>query len=219
MLRLNHRWSCRAVRSRSRPRASLSAVLALLVLVLAGCSDDAKPTATDPAGSASIVAGSPVPYPEAARTKIAVVDAAIDAAVRGDATALQQQLILGKVACATEATGPFPSKPKCVAGEVAGTPVEALLVGTGEGAYIRKEELGQTVQNWLGASSRLYSVKELSSPDERGGRYHVVFVTASGQGNSLFISDKGIVMVSFNPSFKPAQVAARPAGKFILAPK
>jgi hypothetical protein len=141
----------------------------------------------------------------------------------GNVDALVKQLQFQSVPCSPTPSGPIPAPPKCAVGEAAGTPVKVILVGTGESVWRRADDaagLAESLRTWLGSSRHLYAVKRLRSTSElTGATYKIVFLTAARAGISLSLSDSGVVMYSFDPSFDPARQAEFPPGQFVLAPK
>ncbi len=186
---------------------------------LAACDDDDAPSptllATGPAISAT-----PTPYPDTTTIGVAVVDAAIKAALTGDANALSAQARFKSLACATTPAGPIPAPPKCLANQPEGTLVQAILIGTGQSAYRQASELPEVWPNWFGASRHVYAVKKLATPGElTGAIYHIVFMRSDGAGTTLQVSADGIVWIGFDPSFNPRQQAEGWPGTYILPPK
>ncbi|MBE0609709.1 MAG: hypothetical protein IH609_10035 [Dehalococcoidia bacterium] len=199
----------------------VATALAAIVLAasLAACDDDDPPSPTpQPTGPA--ISATPTPYPDTTTTGVAVVDAAIKAAIAGDANALSAQAQFKSLACVTTPAGPIPAPPQCLANQPAGTLVEAILIGTGESVYRQASELPEVWPNWLGVSRHVYAVKKLATSDElTGAIYHIVFVRADGAGTTIQVSADGIVWIGFDPSFNPRQQAEGPAGTYILPPK
>lgn len=114
-----------------------------------------------------------------------------------------------------------PHPPKCNPGEADGTAVDVFFVSGGEGAYRRPAELDSVLGQWLSAGMKLYAVRDRGTLDPivGGYRYEVVFVNSDGAGNSLAISDKGVVGSSFDPSHNPARQAQQDgAGKYLIQP-
>lgn len=199
----------------------LATALAAIVLAasLAACDGDDTPSPT-PQATAQATSATPTPYPDTTTTGVAVVDAAIKAALTGDADALGAQARFKSLACATTPAGPIPAPPNCLANQPEGTLVQAILIGTGQSAYRQASELPEVWPNWFGASRHLYAVKKLATPGElTGAIHHIVFVRADGAGTTLQVSADGIVWIGFDPSFNPRQQAEGWPGTYILPPK
>ena len=213
------------------PFPILAALVGAVSIALTACGDSSGslPTPTLPAVStvpAAIATSAELAwYPVTARTNIPVIDSAIIAALGGDIAALEKQVRFQTLACVAESIGPIPSPPKCTATEPPGTPVQVVLLGTGEGSYLRQADLAELFRNWLGLSRHLFAVKRLDPVDPlavtslAGAKYDVVFVTATGEGTTLSLSEAGIVYIGFDPSRNPRRKAAGPAGQFLLPPR
>jgi hypothetical protein len=199
------------------------AVAIISVTACGGSSPKATPISAATATTNPSTAG-PLTYPDSTRVNIGVVDAAIAAAVGGNADALLKVIQFQTVPCATNPTGAVPIPPKCTPAEAPGTPVQRVLIyygghesdGRAQGAV---PPLLETLQNWLGPSRHLYAVKQLTRPDPlTGAKYAVVFVTSTGQANTLGLSDSGIVWIYFDTSQDPRKQADDPPGQFVLPP-
>jgi hypothetical protein len=151
---------------------------------------------------------------------IPVVDAAINAVLADDASALKVQFAYFKAICSQNPSGGIPQPPKCLSGEPDGTLVDVLLAVPGEGLYFRPEAADRELAGWLGAGVKVYSVKDLGDVTDILGvpRYQVVFVDPNNTGNSLTISGKGVVGLWFDQSRNPAQQAQLFSGTYLVPP-
>ena len=173
------------------------------------------PTATATATEVSIGV-----YPDSARTGLPTVDAVITLVIQGDLDGIMESLHFITVPCAAEPQGPIPQPPKCAAEETDGSLVAVMLFGSGESAYRRADDptLRQGLESWLGASRHLFAVKELDQTAGLPGKYLVVFATEKAEGNSLTVSDQGIVWVIYDPSRNPRRIADSFPGTWVLPP-
>jgi hypothetical protein len=188
----------------------------LLAVVLFACSPatPASPEATP------TVAGEF--HPLTTRTNIQEVDQVIEIVASDNPESLRSLIQFTNTKC-TRAEG-LGGPPKCRAGEVEGTPVDALPIFGSEGHFIYKED----IEEWPGVQADgLYAVYEVSSevvsdPDYPSGMYAVMFTDKANQTiTSLRVEDGKIVRVDYILDNSPNVVNGwieREAAKVILAP-
>ncbi len=200
----------------------LAAVLGLAV----ACGDDSSaptPTAapTSQKTPVPIRQETPAPTVQATTTGVAPVDAAIRTVLANDVAGLKSKMAFFEVNCSANPSGGIPQPPKCNSGEPDGTSVQVFFQSFGEGAYRRPDDATSVLTQWLSPGMQLYAVRDRIAPDATigGYRYQVVFVNADGAGNALWVSDRGVVGISFDLSHNPALMARQDGvGKYLIQP-
>lgn len=161
-------------------------------------------------------------HPLTTRTGIQAIDNIIDAAGRGDVSALHPFIRFTTAKCTIQEGLGGP--PKCRAGEAEETPIEVLPFLGPEGGFLRKDEIG----NWRGIDiSGVYAVYDVS-PAVSSEQYYPVGEQAilfAGKDNqpsvALRISNGKIVRVDtiFDTSPEAIQeILRREASRVLLAP-
>lgn len=161
-------------------------------------------------------------YPLSTRTGIQDIDPILDVVDSGNSQALRSLIQFTNSNC-TKAEG-LGGPPKCLEGEVEGTPVEVLPFLGPEGHFLRKAEM----ENWPGISaSGLYAIYEVSPSaysDENypAGEYAIMLLDKeNASAISLQIHNGKIVRIDdifdTSPDFLKGWLQ-REASKMILAP-
>ena len=198
-------------------------ILSLVCIVgMAACAPPVPPT-EQVSPTASPEQSGPF-HPLSTRTGNENVDPVLEAVASGDRQALISLVQFTEAVC-THADG-LGGPPKCREDEAEGKPMEVLPFLSGEGSYLRSEEIG----DWQGIdASALYAVYQVSPENVvqeqyfPSGEYVIVLIGEENQSPvALRVTDGRIVRVDF--LFEPTPAALNPllereAAQVILPPK
>ncbi len=192
-------------------------IVVAVVAVLAaftGCgADDAKPSLTPVTTSApsapAATPAAPAATPRAGHTGVASIDAAIDAMLITDLSALRAMIRFTPTPCVISPEG-LGALPTCRPGEAEGTAVDVLPIAQCEGFFARPDELA--LDGVPSLAVRLYAVYRAPADVFPPGKYFVLFsARAPGaadavRGFALVMTDDGITGIHFGCAQTPEQI-------------
>ena len=162
-----------------------------------------------------------IEYPPDMRTGIKEIDQVIDVMRDTDIDARLDLVKFTTTPCTT--TGGLGGPPKCEPGETDGTIVDAFPISTGEGYFVRPDN----IQGVFGFSVRgllaVYVVPEDAYHTDYwpAGEYGIIFTSKEGGSPHVIIvlvEDGSIVRLEFYPGWPPYDLIWEKSDEFILPP-
>ena len=155
------------------------------------------------------------------RTGIKEIDPVIDVMIDKDLDARLELVRFTTTACNTiDGLG---GPPKCEPGEADGTIVDAFPVSTGEGYYVRSENIQDVFGFTVRGLIAVYVVPEDAYHTDfwPAGEYGIIFTSEDGgypHTITVLVEDGLIVRLEFNPDWPPFDLIREKSDEFILFP-
>ena len=162
-----------------------------------------------------------IEYPIDTRTGIDEIDKVIDAILDVGIDARLELIHLTRTACTT-ADG-FGGPPKCEPGQSDGTIVDVFPVSSGEGHYLRPDQLRHALGFTVRGIVAVFVVPEDAHRAEfwPAGTYGVIFSSEAGGHPhiiTVFVENGRIIRLDFSPVWPPFDLIQQMSDEFIIAP-
>ena len=163
-----------------------------------------------------------IEYPPYMRTGIKEIDQVIDVMMDKDIDARLDLVHFTTTPCTTTTDG-LGGPPKCELGEVDGTIVDAFPVSSGEGYYVRPENIQRIFGFTVRGLIAVYVVPEDAYHTDYwpAGEYGLIFTSEDGGSPhviTVLVEDGLIVRLEFNPGWPPFDLVWGKSDEFILSP-